>query len=230
MKFICLFTITVFFAFCNTKQDVEPQNKMELSQEDILKNAIKQYPDSFKLVENLSAYYLDVQNYDAALAQINNAIGKDSNNAQLRDYQSIIYAAKGDTTEAIISLEKAIVILPDPQYIIGLGALYAQTKNPMALAMADALLAADKAGAEKEAYFIKGLYYSYNNEKEKAIPFFDKCISIQYTFMNAYLEKGIALYDLKKYSEAATVLQTAVTLQNNFERGYYYLGRCFETR
>ena len=228
MKFICFFLILVFFQFCNTKKDAEPQNKTELSQEDFLKNAIKQYPDSLKLIENLSAYYLDVQNYDAALAQINNAIGKDSNNAQLRDYQSIIYAAKGDTMEAIKSLENAITILPDPQYVIGLGALYAQTKNPLALTMADALLMADKAAAQKEAYFIKGIYYSYINEKEKAIPFFDKAISIQYTFMDAYLEKGIALYDLKKYSEAATVLEKAVTIQNNFDRGYYYLGRCFE--
>ena len=228
MKFICFFLILVFFQFCNTKKDAEPQNKTELSQEDFLKNAIKQYPDSLKLIENLSAYYLDVQNYDAALAQINNAIDKDSNNAQLRDYQSIIYAAKGDTMEAIKSLENAITILPDPQYVIGLGALYAQTKNPLALTMADALLMADKAAAQKEAYFIKGIYYSYINEKEKAIPFFDKAISIQYTFMDAYLEKGIALYDLKKYSEAATVLEKAVTIQNNFDRGYYYLGRCFE--
>ena len=94
--------------------------------------------------------------------------------------------------------------------------------------MAEALLYANKAGAEKEAYFIKGLYYSYNNEKEKAIPFFDKCININYTFMDAYLEKGIALYDLKKYSEAATVLQKAVMVQNNYDKGYYYLGRCFE--
>ena len=228
MKFICFFLILIFFQFCNTKKDAEPQNKTELSQEDLLKNAIKQYPDSLKLIENLSAYYLDVQNYDAALAQINSAIGKDSNNAQLRDYQSIIYAAKGDTMEAIKSLENAITILPDPQYVIGLGALYAQTKNPLALTMADALLMADKAAAQKEAYFIKGIYYSYINEKEKAISFFDKAISIQYTFMDAYLEKGIALYDLKKYSEAATVLEKAVTIQNNFDRGYYYLGRCFE--
>ena len=230
MKYFFFVAIAVFFVGCNNnkKQETIVQNSTTITKEQTLKNAVAQYPDSLQLIENLSAYYLDVQNYDAALAQINNAIGRDSNNAALRDYQSIIYIAKGDTVQAIKSLEKAIIILPNPQYIIGLGALYAQTKNPMALVMADALIAADKAGAEKEAYFIKGIYYSYTNEKEKAIPFFDKCISIQYTFMDAYLEKGIALYDVKKYIEAATVLETAVTLQNNFERGYYYLGRCFE--
>ena len=46
--------------------------------------------------------------------------------------------------------------------------------------------------------------------------------------MFAYREKGIALYDLGKYNDAITVLDKAVTLQNNFDEGYYWLGRCLE--
>ena len=230
MKYILLsiFSVALFSCNGNKKEQTENSTVVASSKEDVLKEATKKYPDSIILIQNLAAYYLDLQNYDAALNTINKAIAKDSNNAELRDNESIIFAEKGDTTNAIKSLEKAVDKLAAPQYIISLGALYAQSKNPKALAMADALLYANKAGAEKEAYFIKGLYYSYNNEKEKAIPFFDKCISLNYTFMDAYLEKGIALYDLKKYSEAATVLQKAVMVQNNFDRGYFYLGRCFE--
>jgi len=229
MKYIFQITFTVLlFAFNSKKEEAEKANNVIETKENALKEATKKYPDSITLIQNLAAYYLDMQNYDAALNTINNAIAKDSNNAELLDNESIIFAQKGDTLNAIKSLEKAVDKLAAPQYIISLGALYAQSKNPQALAMADALLFANKAGAEKEAYFIKGLYHSYNNEKEKAISFFDKCISINYTFMDAYLEKGIALYDLKKYSEAATVLQKAVMLQNNYDKGYYYLGRCFE--
>jgi len=229
MKYIFQITFTVLLFACNSKkEEAEKANNVIETKENALKEATKKYPDSITLIQNLAAYYLDMQNYDAALNTINNAIAKDSNNAELLDNESIIFAQKGDTLNAIKSLEKAVDKLAAPQYIISLGALYAQSKNPQALAMADALLFANKAGAEKEAYFIKGLYHSYNNEKEKAISFFDKCISINYTFMDAYLEKGIALYDLKKYSEAATVLQKAVMLQNNYDKGYYYLGRCFE--
>lgn len=220
--------MVLLFACKSEKKQPETENKVIVTKEDVLKEATKNYPDSITLIQNLAAYYLDMQNYDAALSTINKAIAKDSNNADLRDNESIIFAEKGDTANAIKSLEKAVDKLAAPQYIISLGALYAQSRNPQSLAMADALLFANKAGAQKEAFFIKGLYYSNNNEKEKAIPFFDKCISINYTFMDAYLEKGIALYDLKKYSEAATVLQKAVMIQNNFDKGYYYLGRCFE--
>ena len=229
MKHILSTAFIVLLFACNSKKEQsETAISATTTQEDVLKNVTKKYPDSIILIQNLAAYYLDIQNYDAALSTINTAIVKDSNNAELLDNQSIIFAQKGDTANAINSLEKAVDKLAAPQYIISLGALYAQSNNPQALAMADALLYANKAGAEKEAYFIKGLYYTYNNEKEKAIPFFDKCISINYTFMDAYLEKGIALYDLKKYSEAATVLQKAVMVQNNYDKGYYYLGRCFE--
>ena len=229
MKYIFQITFTVLLFACSSKKEqAEKPNNVITTKEDALKEATKKYPDSIILIQNLAAYYLDMQNYDAALSTINKALAKDSNNAELRDNESIVFAQKGDTANAIKSLEKAVDKLAAPQYIISLGALYAQSKNPQALAMADALLYANKAGAEKEAYFIKGLYHSYNNEKEKAIIFFDKCISINYTFMDAYLEKGIALYDLKKYSEAATVLQKAVMLQNNYDKGYYYLGRCFE--
>jgi tetratricopeptide (TPR) repeat protein len=155
-------------------------------------------------------------------------LAKESTHPDLWDLKSIVAAEKGDTALAIKSLENAIGILPDVQYIISLGALYAETNNPLALDMADALIIGSKAKAEKEAYFIKGLYYSYKNEKEKAIPFFDKSIATSYTFMSAWLEKGLALYDLKKYREAAEVLEKAISIQNSFDKGYYYLGQCYE--
>jgi tetratricopeptide (TPR) repeat protein len=109
-----------------------------------------------------------------------------------------------------------------------LGSLYAQTRNIKALDMADALLQTKLPETEKEALFIKGLYFNYTGEKIKAIGFFDKTLNMDNRHMFAYREKGIALYDLGKYEAAITVLDKAVTLQNNFDEGYYWLGRCLE--
>ena len=36
------------------------------------------------------------------------------------------------------------------------------------------------------------------------------------------------MYDLKKYEEAVRILTKAVTIQNNYEEGYYWLGRAYE--
>jgi tetratricopeptide (TPR) repeat protein len=186
------------------------------------------YPDSLLLKENLIQYYRESGRYDKAIKATNEAIQKDSINPRLWDIKATLHFENGDTLHSIQAFEKAIDLYPDPAYIISLGTLYAQTKNEKALALADALLQASKSKADKEAFFIKGLFYSYSGDKKKAIVFFDKCLSLSYSFMEAYREKAIALYDMGKYSDALAVLDKAVTLQNNFDEGYYYMGRCLE--
>jgi tetratricopeptide (TPR) repeat protein len=228
MRFI-FFAAIVLFACNNVDKQKDTTNlSSAASTEAALKEAVDKNPDSIILVQNLVEYYSIGQNYDAALATIDKAIKRDSINPFFWDIKSIVAAQKGDTSQAIYAMETAIQILPNPQFIISLGALYAETANPKAVELADALLIGSKAKAEKEAYFIKGLYHSFKNEKDKAIPFFDKCMAIDYTFVQAYLEKALALYDIKKYAAAADVLEKAITVQNQFDKGYYYLGQCYE--
>ena len=225
------FCFLILCSACNNNRQedkpVKPSAEMP-AEEKRLKDAVAKYPDSLVLKENLVQYFRDNGNYFNAIKVVDEAITKDSGNARLWDIKATLHFEDGDTARSIKAFERAVVIFPDPQYIMSLGTLYAQTKNPMALQMADALLAGNKAKADKEAFFIKGLYYSFINEKQKAIDLFDKCLSLNYTFMDAYREKAIALYDLKKYEEALAVLDKAITLQNNFDEGYYYSGQCLE--
>jgi tetratricopeptide (TPR) repeat protein len=223
-----IISIVLLFACNENAKPIDSAPENTNAEETTLKKAFEAYPDSIILLQNLVQYYGDGGNYDAAISIVDKAIKKDSTNPVFWDIRSAVFTEKGDTASAIKSLNKAIEIYPLPSYIISLGALYAETKNPKALEIADALLFANKAKAEKEAYFIKGLYYSLIKEKEKAIVNFDKCIAISYTYKEAYLEKALALYDLAKYREAAEVLEKATTLQNSYADGYYYLGKCYE--
>jgi predicted Zn-dependent protease len=226
MKYIFLFC-TIAFIGCNNADNTASSQTETNSRETALKNDIAGFPDSALLKENLVQYYRESGRYDNALSTVNEALKKDSGSARWWDIKATLQFEDNDTLGAIRSFEKAVSINADPEYIISLGTLYAQTKNPNALIMADALLSS-KAGAEKESYFIQGLYYSYKNEKEKAIGYFDKCLQLNYTYMSAYTEKALALYDLKRYPEALAVLDKALTLQNNYDEGYYYRGRCLE--
>jgi tetratricopeptide (TPR) repeat protein len=180
------------------------------------------------LKENLVQYFRENGNYGAAIATTTNFLEKDSLNDRLLDIKATLYFENADTVNAIKAFEKAITINPRPEYIISLGSLYAQTKNPMALAMADALLQAPAANAQKQALFIKGLYYSYIGDKVKALSFFDSCLKIDYRDILAYREKAICLYDLDRYAEALDFLEKAVAVQNTFDEGYYWMGRCYE--
>ena len=227
----------VFFCFlvilfaCNNNQEEHDQagpKTAPVTNEKKLRDAVLKYPDSLLLKENLIQYFRDSGDYTSAIKEVNNDLGKDSMNARLWNIKASLHFEDADTIDAIRSLEKAIGIFPDPQYIISLGKLYAQTRNPLAIELADALLATNKTKADKEAFYIKGLYHSFNNEEIKAIVYFDKCLALNYTFMDAYREKAIALYDLGKYTEAIAVLDKAITLQNNFDEGYYYSGKCLE--
>ena len=101
-------------------------------------------------------------------------------------------------------------------------------KNPKSLRIADGLLKANRVKSGKDAMFVKGLYYSYTNDKKKAINYFDSSLHMDFTYMFSYREKAIALYDLGKYAEALEVLKKAVTIQNNFDEGYYWMGKCYE--
>ena len=225
------FFILVILSACNNnpgENDMVGPVISKVNEEKRLKEAIAHYPDSLLLKEELIEYYSDSKNYTSALNEIDAVLAKDSTNERFWNIKAVVHFEKKDTLKAISSLEKAVLYFPNEHYLISLGATYAQVKNPKAIQIADALLGGYKGKADKEAFYIKGLYYSFVNEKQKAIGFFDKCLALNYTYMDAYREKSIALYDLGKYEEAFAVLDKAITLQNNFDEGYYYSGKCLE--
>lgn len=227
MKYI-LYLLAIVMVGCNDNEKAgKPEQKLP-SKEKVLTALVHQYPDSALLVEDLAQYYRENGDYTNAIATITKALQRDSTNARFWDIKGTLHIENADTLLSLQALEKSVDLYPQPDVVISLGILYAQTKNVQALAVADGLIMADKARAEKEALFIKGLYYSSIGDKNKAISFFDQCLSLNYSFMEAYREKAIALYDLGKYKEAITTLDKATTLQNNFDEGYYFMGRCYE--
>ena len=228
-----IFNIVIYFIpflifSCNNHKDEHQQSYTPENAKETLKNAIRQFPDSLSLVQNLIELYRNEGSYDSALSLTDNQIKKDSGNAYLWNMKATLHFENEDTVDAIKSMEQAINIYPLPEYIVALGTIYAEVKNPKSLLIADDLLKTNRVKSGKDAMFIKGLYYSYNNDKRKAINYFDSSLQMDFTYMFSYREKAIALYDLGKYQEALGVLKRAVTIQNDFDEGYYWLGKCYE--
>src|SRR5688500_11459270 len=98
-----------------------------------LRSQVLKYPDSLLLTENLIQYFRNSENYDQAIAEAETALNKDSLNDRLWNIKATLHFENSDTANAIHSFEKAIGINPRPEYILSLGSLYAQTKNPLAL-------------------------------------------------------------------------------------------------
>jgi tetratricopeptide (TPR) repeat protein len=228
---LCSLFFLITIMACNN-QDQEKKTVEEAvpgsTREKELIDSIAAFPDSFLLKENLIQYYRENDDLDKAISIARELLKKDSAGARAWDIIGTLQFENEDTLNAISSFETALRINAAPRYIILLGSMYAQTKNKAALKMADALIFSKLPETEKEAYFIKGLYYNYTGAYRQAIVFFEKTLSQDHMHMFAYREKGIALYEMGKYEDAIAVLDKAVTLRNNFDEGYYWLGRCLE--
>jgi tetratricopeptide (TPR) repeat protein len=226
MKYL-FYLFFIFLISCHGNND-NKTNAPIPSKEQKLLGDMRLFPDSTIIVENLAQFYRENNQYDKAVSLISHSLQKDSLNGRLWDIKATLMFELDDTIAAIKCFEKSIAITPKTDVIISLGVLYAETKNPLALAISDNLILAPKDDIKKEGYFIKGLYHSFVGKKKEAIPFFDQCLSINYSFMEAYREKAIALYDMSKYNDAIVVLDKAITLNNHFDEGYYYMGRNWE--
>lgn len=216
-----------FFVSCNS-HDNEIKHYTDSNSIETIKNAIKEYPDSLILKENLIEAYRNEGHYDSAIIIANQELAKDSGSAYLWNIKATLYFENNDTLNSIKSLEHAIEIYPLPEYLVALGTVYAEIKDQKAIMIAAKLLETNKSKYGKDGYFIKGLYYNYMNEPKMAITVLDSCLGLDFTYMYAYREKAIALYNQQKYEEAVNVLKRAVTIQNNFDEGYYWMGKCYE--
>jgi tetratricopeptide (TPR) repeat protein len=227
--FLCL-VITIYFSCGSNDEQTLTSSSRDTSELQQLQQLITKYPDSLLLVEKMIQYYREEGEYDSALAVTQRAINKAPHIHGLWSIKGTLEFENGDTGSAIRSFEQAIDIFPLPDYLIALGTIYAQKKDPKALTIAYSLTGAIPANMKtaKDGYFIKGLYYNYTGDKKKAIALFDSSIRDDYTYMFAYREKAIALYDQAKYEDALKVLEKAVTVQNNFDEGYYWMGNCYK--
>jgi tetratricopeptide (TPR) repeat protein len=220
---IGILVLLTFFSCQNT----ERKDEKVISREEELKAAIKKYPDSLMLIGSLVQYYRDEGEFIKALRVTDEAIAKDSTEAAYWEMKATLHIENRDTLAGIEAYQRLVRIEPIPNHLIALGWVYAKSGNPLALQLADDLIAA-KQQVEKEALLIKGVYNSVMNNKQQAIRFFDECLEHDPTYMFAYREKAIALYDLGMYTDALSVLKTATTLNNSYEEGYYWMGRCYE--
>ncbi|HSV12057.1 MAG TPA: tetratricopeptide repeat protein [Hanamia sp.] len=231
MRSKTLYLVIIFFCIfsaCNSNDKETRRLHFEVNTIEKIKRQIKLHPDSLMLKSNLIEAYRNEGYYDSAISIADQELKKDSGSAYLWNIKASLYFENNDTLNAINSLQHAINIYPLPDYLVALGTVYAEIKNKNSLAIADNLLRTNKTKSGKDAYFIKGLYYNYMNEPQKAISYMDSALNLDFTYMYAYREKAIALYNEMKYQDAIKVLERAVTIQNNFDEGYFWLGKCYE--
>ena len=227
--FPAIFTASLFSAACNSGTAGDgPAAAQPASATQALKEEWKENPDSLAILQRLIESYSDAGAYDSALALTDAQLKKDTANAFLWNMKATLHFENDDTTAAIHALERAVSLYPRPEYLVALGTVYAEIKDPRCLSIANDLMQGNRSKSGADAMFIRGMYYTYSHDAPKAILYYDSCLNLNYTYMFAYREKAIALYNMGQYAAALNVLKRAVTLQNNYDEGYYWMGRCLE--
>ena len=209
-----------------TDENVSPQYQAYIKD---LATQIKLNPDSVGLRLKLAAALDSIGNYKASLQQMDTLLAKDSANFGLWFTQGQIAEDSGDTLLALKSYDKAVRIYPSADALLSIANLYAEKKNLAALDFTKQVKN-QRLGRDYDAHcaFIEGVYYARTGAQTKALESFDECIANNYTYMEAYIEKGLVYFDHQQYTEALNVFKFASSVNALDADPYYWQGRCYE--
>jgi len=231
-----LLIVLVAFVFTSCK-DEKPQETVIANQKVVeIPDAIQAMIDAAKKDSGNTDLKLKIVTsldslgfHKEALAKLDELITKDSLNNDFWLQRGLICKQTGDTLAAIKAFKYAAKIYSTPTSMMELANLYAETKNPLALSISKQLLEMNPGGDyNAQAYLLVGIYYAKIGDKTNALTFYNKSITEDFHFSEAYLEKGYLLYNDKKYADALKNFTQLTQVNQTLADGYYWQAKCLE--
>ncbi|MHA4809854.1 tetratricopeptide repeat protein [Flavitalea flava] len=195
----------------------------------LLQDCLKKFPANQNFPSLLSDLYQQSGRTKEALQLYDTLLQTDSLNFEAWYEKGLVLEKTKDTTRALIALNKAYTLQPVNTYALELAHLYAENRDSRAIGLCDDVLRKDSGNELLDPLFIKGIYFSNTGQYKKAIVQFDSCTRRDWKYTDAYLEKGIALFELKKVEEALQTFLMTIKVSNTYADGYFWAGRCYET-
>jgi tetratricopeptide (TPR) repeat protein len=196
----------------------------------LLKESIAKWPGNPDLHRRLSEIYTQMGDTKKAISQYDEWAQQDSLNFEVWYEKGVLLARLKDTPAAIQALEKSYKVQPINYNGLALASLYAASLNPKVLTLCDELIRRDTTGIINDVLYLKGSFYSDTKQYAKAMEMFNECISHDWKFADAYIEKGIVLHDLKNYDSALKVFTMAATVANTNPDAWYWIARIYEVQ
>jgi len=194
----------------------------------VLEDCRRRYPSNTAFPSMLGELYQQSGRNQEALGIYDGMLARDSLDNETWYEKGMLLEKIRDTVPAIAALHRAYTLQPVNTYGLELAHLYAENRNPAALPICDDILKKDSSHTLLDPFFIKGIYFSNTAQYKKAIVMFDSCIGRDWKFTDAYLEKGIAFYEQKKFDSAMSTFQMTIRVSDTYADGYYWVGRCLE--
>ena len=228
---------TIVFACTNNDNNRSTAQQTQDSLQRLLlslRDSLKKYPTDTLIKYNLVLTLQEAGRYKEAINVLDSMNITMGDSAQLNAYWSYLFKRSellvlaGDTVNAIKTLE--FFVIPGELTEAGkqLANLYAETKNPKTIVICDSMNRYDESKKDPEPDYFKGVYYYNINDYPKALEQFNSCIKKDYTFLDAYMEKGRILYKQSKFKEAIEVYDLAIKVSNSFADAHFWKGKCQE--
>lgn len=151
---------------------------------------------------NRGNVYLDLEQFDKAIDDYNNAIKMDSKYYNSYLNRGIIYRRTGQPEKALADYNTTIRLAPGNfRAYLNRGNIYFDQKQD-SLAMADYRKVLEMAPNSSDVYSNMGAIYARGGKFEEALVVFDKAIELKPNFPSAILNKAITLEYMKRFEEA----------------------------
>lgn len=194
-----------------------------------LQQASQLLPRSIPIKISLARGYQQRAETEKAIQVCNDIILEHPNQLDALQLKAELLTSQSKDGEALATLEQAYSYAPfDAELAHSLAFAYAETKNKKALALSDSLIKADVQKVHPEPYYFKGVYYANIGNNKEALISFDKAVQHDHNFLDAYMDKGNLLYNMKDYQRALETFNRATTVSPTFAEAYYWTGRAQE--
>lgn len=198
------------------------------------RDSLKKYPSDTLIKYSFILALQDAGRYKEAIGVLDSMNFTKGDSTRLKVYFNYLFkraellAQAGDTADAIKTLE--LFVIPGEMTEAGfqLTDLYAESKNPKTILFVDQMNKNDATKKDPNPDYLKGVYYYNINDYDKALEQFNSCIRKDYTFLDAYMEKGRILYNQSKYKDAMDVYDIAISVSNKFADAHLWKGKCQE--
>ncbi len=197
----------------------------------VLKETIRKYPDSMALYQSFVDTLANRGLYAEAAAWCDSAM-------KVEKITSISWLlAKGDLyrmakyyDSAITAYRNYLAIFPeDEQILLNLANTYAEKGDPACLELCKKIARMYPSPETRASTaFIAGLYHNVGGRYAEARKWFDSAITLRYTFLEAWMERGYSFYDEKKFAEARENFSQLTNIYQGNAEAWYWMGKSAE--
>jgi tetratricopeptide (TPR) repeat protein len=230
MNILFILAALFVFAACNNnpaKPDIQANDEKK---NNLVEQQLNDTTTVDSVREQLIAGLVQNKDYSKALTQIDFLLEKDSSNPGRLYMKGDALEKMGDTAGAILHYNKAVLkagVFIEAE--MRAANLFAETGNKNTLMLCDNLLKnAAAVRFRSDVLMMKGIYFTKTGNTAKALEQFNQILKEDYSYMDAYIEKGLVYYDQKKYAEAWKVFSKSTEVSNTFADGYFWMAKAEE--